>query len=253
MGQSLILAIEELAPGMSEAFAAHNDAIAAIEEATNLRRTAYDVDAGDLDDPIAELDLVRFMVFEAQNALMDYSFIVPAEVNGNPAHRVFIFWNNTVYFASVETDDPNETFEVPPGGIVLVLLDDVDVFKIGEAGTFFRREAFQDSFFFSGAPTGAQLMWRRPIVEEATLEMDFVTPGYGEVAFTAQPDDTDTITIHDGMKTAAVSSKAAPMVTLMLPAVTPAALSNSNVAVFIPSWIVMVSVSSGCAVKATSP
>lgn len=266
MGQTELLVIEELAQGMTEAFAAVNDGFAAIEQAFNM---PLEVDATGLAEyELTVIDMVRFTTFYVSGHPAALDFIIPDEVNGNTTYR---------RLAVINAGDDNITVKTETGGVEVIIppnsARDVQVFGSGDGVYEVNKGSFtlenlqgitlgNDAFFtvgddfivqygtgfdwtvgdnwaaafgnigswvygddvafsyglrtifagfpFSvasytfGAPANSQEMLRYVFAEKASFIDNWVTPGTGSVVFTAQPDDTDTVTIDDGINTPVV-------------------------------------------------
>lgn len=290
MGKTLILAIDELAPNQVQAFATVNDALAAMEAAQN---STIQLDMSDTDNyTVAELDFVRYWVFEAFGHIEDFEMILPSTVNTNATDRVVTVKNTEAYYITVTTDDPSDVVLVPPftnaivqvigGAVSLVARGGVppsenEVYEVDMSGgdfavdgdTFAFYQVYrasgniaEDALGFPGdrrrivtvlndgnfdlivdsgnpestvripagqkrrilieidivtdlntspqhtvfdifqkaAPTNAEELGRYTFTETALFLPNFLTFGVGTVTFTAQPDDTDTIIISDGVK-----------------------------------------------------
>lgn len=197
MGLSLILAITELAPNQVQAFATVNDMLAALEAAANSTKTV------DTSNPanyiLAELDFTRYFVFELSGHAVEFDFTVPATVNSVPTDRVFAVVNDEDFAVRVRTSGNGTMVDVPANSAVIVRAvgANVKLLCIGGAGSL-NETLF--SLWHSSTATANQVLWRHPVTAPTYIEAHFKTPGVGTIVFTAQPDDTDTITINDGLK-----------------------------------------------------
>lgn len=137
MGQSVILLIEELAQGMTEAYAAVNDGFSDIEQVLNLP-LELSVPAFVLPNTasayaLSEIDLVRYMIFRFASLSANLTVTIPSLTNGNDTHRVCIFVNSsTTYDLILTTDDPGTTVRVPPGATRMVEIEGDDVIPLLE-------------------------------------------------------------------------------------------------------------------------
>lgn len=292
MGKTLILAIDELAPNQVQAFATVNDALAAMEAAEN---STIPLDMSNpVNYTVAELDFVRYWVFEAAGHAVAFDMVFPALVNTNPTDRTIAVKNYEAYYVTVTTDDPGATVVLPPftnailqivgGDVRLVARGGVppsenDVFAVDMSGGDFTVDATtyadygvyrasgniaEDALSFPGdrnrvvtiindggfdllvdasnplvfirVPPGQKrrllieaavvtdlddprqqqtvfnfhrasvlapgdILSRYTFVQTTSFLPNWLVAGIGSVTFTAQPDDTDTITINDGVQT----------------------------------------------------
>lgn len=197
MGLSQILAITELAPNQVQAFATVNDMLAALESASN------ETKAIDTSNPanyvLAELDFVRYFVFVLSGHTSEFDFTVPSTVNTVATNRVITVVNNEDFAVRVRTNAIGSMVDVPGNSSAIIRIVGVNVFLIASGGTGFINETLF-SMWHASTATADQVLWRHPVTAPTLIDAHFKTPGVGTIVFTAQPDDTDTITINDGLK-----------------------------------------------------
>ena len=201
MGKSAVLLIDELAQGQIQAFTTVNNAIAALEQSENAS-IALDASGGPVEVP--ELDMLRHKVFYVSGHTAPETVQFPSQINvddGPVVDTLRLIWvvNLENFALTVQTDDPGNSVEIPPGEAREVLIESVDVTEIG-MGRFTESREWPVDFFYPGVPTDGAILFRYAVPRLISFPDNFNTPGVGTVVFSLQPDDADTITVDDGIK-----------------------------------------------------
>ena len=164
MGKSLILAIDELAQGQTQAFQTVNDMAAALEEASN-RPLVIDLNDPDADYAMAELDLVRYIHFSFINATQDRLVTLPKTVNTNTTNRLIWLSNDGDFDLTVSAGGA-ETVVIKRGASSAILI-------IGDAvrdlvGSLVGALPHSVAYFTAGIPTTGNEVLRYSFVEAVT-------------------------------------------------------------------------------------
>jgi hypothetical protein len=128
MGQSLILLINELAPNQTNAFQTVNDAVAALESASN-EPLAFDASAGGT-IAVDILDMVRYGVFRVSGHTAAVTLAFASQVEDTvpvETKRIIGIINEEAYPVTLETDAFAGQVVVPPFSSKIVLIDFEDV------------------------------------------------------------------------------------------------------------------------------
>lgn len=196
MGKSLVLAIDELAPNQVQAFAVVNDMLGALEAASNSSLVIDTSNPSNYD--VAELDFTRYFNLVLVGHTEDFSLVLPETVNSINSDRTIAIINNEPYTVTVETTTPGAVVVLPPFGSAIVRVVFQDVFLVCTGGI---TKASLIAYIPNVSATPPAIVWTYAFYHTSSAFMaDWVAPGVGDVVFTAQPDDTDTITVNDGVK-----------------------------------------------------
>jgi len=165
MGQSVILLINELAQGQTQAFVTVNDGFAAMEEAGNKRKTLTSSDFTANAYVMPETDFVRFAEIHVSSAAADSTITLPSSVNGNTSQRIIAVYNATAFLITVN----GNIIPSNSGRIFQVAGSSVDV--IGESGVV-TGIPHTTAFFASGTPTHDTEVLRYVFAERVKWDVD---------------------------------------------------------------------------------
>lgn len=120
MSKSLILAIEQIAEAQNNKYITHNDAIDALEAASNAIFTNAAAGAGPIN--LTENQATRNHVFKVSGGSANFNLVFPATINSVNAKRVFSVYNaDTTYSVTVKASSgTGSTVIVKPGETALV-------------------------------------------------------------------------------------------------------------------------------------
>lgn len=164
MSKSLILAIDELAQGQTQAFSTVNDMLAALEQAGNAPKsltitgTTY---------TMAELDFVRYQVFRFSGQSGPATVTLPTTVNGQNSQRVCVVVNDSSTHQITLTSGAGADVIVPPTASRMVLVDVTAVYSLAEGGRI-TGLPHTTAFFSAGGPTHAAEVLRYAFPEAVT-------------------------------------------------------------------------------------
>lgn len=160
MGKSAILSIDELASGQTQAYSTVNDAVAALEGASNDEKSIITAS----DYIVAALDLVRFGVFVFSGMTADRTITLPSTINTLSVKRKFTIVNaSSTYDLSVTSG--SNTVVVPYGSSREIQINGTTVRIIGEAGRVFGLP-HTTALFAAGLQTHDTEVLRYVFVEE---------------------------------------------------------------------------------------
>jgi hypothetical protein len=117
MSNSTILAIPEVGESQSNKYLTVNNAIAALEQATNAVFENAAVGAGPVS--LTELQAARYMVYEFSGASADFDVVFPDTINTNATSRVYAVKNDDATY-TLTLDAGGTTVPVEPGASALV-------------------------------------------------------------------------------------------------------------------------------------
>jgi hypothetical protein len=169
MGKSLILAIDELAQGQTQAFQVVNDAVAALEEAFN-RPLTIDLSDPDEDYAMAELDLVRYIHFSFISATTDRLVTLPATVNTNTTNRLVWISNDGDFDLTVQVDGGSDTVVIKSGASSAILVIGTTLRDL--VGSLVGGIPHSVAYFTAGIPTTGNEVLRYSFVEAVTWAAD---------------------------------------------------------------------------------
>jgi len=172
MSESPILAIPEIGPTQTNKYITHNDAIAALEAATNDIYTNSGVGAGPL--ILTEDQATSYFVYVVSGASGNFDLRFPSTINGNNAKRVFSVRNaDTADTCTVEaTTGTGATVEVGPGESAVIYQNFEDLYLLGfveAAGTL----PYDVGVYLPGKPDDAAEVLKIVAVRAFTLADDF--------------------------------------------------------------------------------
>lgn len=131
MSESTILSITELEPNQNNKATTINNAIAALEQASN-RKLAKTV-SGTSDVTLTQDECTRYFYYVASGGSGNFNFVFKGEIDiTNNANRVFVFKNASSYVATVTSDGSGTDVTVPAGASCLIHQDHDDMVKVAE-------------------------------------------------------------------------------------------------------------------------
>jgi len=135
VSESPILAIAEIGPTQTNKYITHNDAIAALEAASNDIYTNSSVGAGPVN--LTESQATRHFVYVVSGASGNFDVIFPSQINFNNAKRVFAVRNaDTVDTCTVKASTGSgSTVVVPPSSSAVIYQNYQDMFVLSAAST----------------------------------------------------------------------------------------------------------------------
>ncbi len=164
MSKSLILAIDELAQGQTQAFTTVNDMLAALEQASN---RPFDITPPSTSYTLAELDFVRYFVFRFNPTAGNTTVTLPTTVNGQDSERVIVVYNTHATNKLTLTSGAGADVEVPAQASRMVLIDTTTVYSLAEGGRI-TGLPHTAAFFTAGGPTHAAEVLRYAFPETVT-------------------------------------------------------------------------------------
>jgi hypothetical protein len=171
MATSTILNITQIAESQSNKYITHNDAINALEQASNdihVNATVTDPET------ITEAEAVGNGIFEFSGGVADFDVVMPAQINSINAKRYFSVNNlDTTYIATIKASSgTGATVTLQPGEAGILYQDFEDIYLLcvpgGTAGP-----AYDIAFYFPGVPTGAQEMFKLTAARAFELPDEF--------------------------------------------------------------------------------
>jgi hypothetical protein len=176
MGQSIFLLIDELAPNQTNAFQTVNDAVAALEAASNEPLIVDSSANGDVIVPI--LDFVRYGALRIAGHTAEIDLVVPDEIDDDPlliSQRIINIYNEEVYPINVRTVADAGYTVVAPYSSKLVLVDGDDVVPLAT------NPPHTVGLYSFGTPGASDVMLRYNFVESVTYANEFLG-SIGEIA-----------------------------------------------------------------------
>ncbi|MFM7009133.1 MAG: hypothetical protein ACKO0Z_07325 [Betaproteobacteria bacterium] len=169
MSKSLILAIDELAQGQTQAFTTVNDMLAALEQAGNAPKTLTFTST----QTLAELDFVRYGVFRVNGLTSNGTLTLPTTVNGQNSQRICAVINDSPTYQLTLTSGAGADVIVPASASRLILVDTTAVYTLAEGGRI-TGLPHTTAFFAAGGPTHAAEVLRYAFPEAVTWADEMV-------------------------------------------------------------------------------
>lgn len=194
------LAIPEVAQAQNNKYLTINDQAKFSGQAAN--RALGSATTGDW--TLTEAQFTRYFTFKPSGRSADFNVIIPDAVNVTNAERFFAVWNaDTTYTATVKAVSAGTTVLVPPGNIVLMYRNGVNVtaFTIPglPSGTSL---AYDVGFFVPGQPASGAFVLIYDAVRPYVLPGDFAgskcrvgTNPTSTAVFTVQKNESNVGTI----------------------------------------------------------
>lgn len=168
MGKSKILAIDELGQSQTQAYTTVNDAIAALEDASNLPLSI----TTDTTYVMAALDLVRYSTFEFSGMTADRAVTLPNTVEGNTTYREINIVNLSALYKLTVAAGGSSSVIVPAGGTRRIQVKGNVVRAIAEAGVI-TGVSHSVAVFAAGLPTHDTEVLRYIFTESVTWPVNF--------------------------------------------------------------------------------
>lgn len=162
MSKSLILAIDELAQGQSQAFSTVNDMLAALEQSGN---AILEIPTA-TDYSVAELDFVRYGVLSFSGMTANRTITLPSTVNAQVTKRLIAIVNTDATYSLTITSGVGADVTVPSGAARLIYVNGTACITIAEGGKI-SGLPHTTAFFSAGGPTHAAEVLRYAFTESA--------------------------------------------------------------------------------------
>ena len=198
MGQSRILAINELAESQVQAFQTVNDAVDALEKAGN-RVSHFDVNGLDT-YVMSEADFVRSQIFVLENLTEDVALVLPQSINTVATNRLFHVVNAGTYNVTAHGDASGGDEVIIEGGTSTSLyMEGNDVNSLGSIGSGggSGSAAFSMGMFIQNKPNDGELLVQYSFASTITFSVNFAgSQGYANTnptsnaTFTVKKNDT---------------------------------------------------------------
>lgn len=179
MSTSNILGITEIGESQNNKYVTINNAIAALEQASNEGLVNSSVGAGPW--ALTEAQATRNFVFRASGGSADFNITVPSQINTINATRVFAVINeDTTYTATVKASTgTGNTASLLPGESGTFYQDYEDVYLIskGQAGT---NPPYDVGLYIPGQPASGAEVFKLVAVRDVEFPDDWAG-SYGHV------------------------------------------------------------------------
>lgn len=171
MASSNLLNITQIAESQSNKYQTHNNAVDALEQATNA--TLENAAVGGSAWAISEAEIVRYYTFKASGASGAFDITVPSTVNSVNAQRVFAVRNeDTTYTATVKASTGSGTsVALAPGASAILMQTHEDVVLVSKsAGT---TAPYDIGLFVNGLPVDNDEVMKFVVTRAFSLADDF--------------------------------------------------------------------------------
>lgn len=205
MSESPILAIPEIGPTQNNKYITHNDAIAALEAASNDIYTNSSVGAGPV--ALTETQASRYFVYVFSGASAAFDVTMPSTINGNNAKRVFAVRNadtvDALTIAASTGTGADVVLAALESAVIYQNYEDMYVISRAEATT---PDSYDLGVYIPGLPDDNVEIMKFTAVRGFSLADDFAgSQGHAGI----NPTATATFTVKkngSGIGTVAISS-----------------------------------------------
>jgi hypothetical protein len=169
MSVSTILGINEVGENQTDKYITINDAIAALEQASNANFLDDEASAAAVE--ISEFQATRYALYEMQAKTGAFDLVFPSTPWGNNADRLFFVWNNTAQICTVKAaTGAGTTAVISPNTRVLIKQTFEDMTMIfGFSGN----APYDFGFYFNGTPTDTMKIQKWIVPRAIVLQDDF--------------------------------------------------------------------------------
>lgn len=184
MSNSPILAIPEISPNQNNKSITHNNAIVALEAASN--DTYENSSSGSSDITINSPDSVRYHVYDFQAASADRNVIWPDEIDGQTRKRVWVVKNSTGFTLTMKSDSAGDEVDILPGNGAALHQVGADIYAIGFFELVGTGKSYDVGLFIPGKPDPSSVITQFTAARTFALADDFA----GSVGSVTTPPST---------------------------------------------------------------
>lgn len=180
MPNSPILAIPQVAENQDNTYITVNNAVAALEAATNAHIAYGSVGAGPVN--ITEGDAVAYVLYRFSGASADFDVVFPDMIGGDSTQRLVVFVNDDATYVATVSAGGVEEITVGPNTAAICYLYEDTISLLGNANTGTPTFPYDFGAFIPGQPgDGAVVATFLISRANVTCADDFVG-SYGHVA-----------------------------------------------------------------------